>query len=392
MSKITKINVGGTDYDIGGSGGGGYELIEVTYAALKGLVDASELTPGNRYRITDFVSIFNDNVKSANHPFDLIVTANTENTFYPKAQAIKHEGDVYFANNDLSKWEIWYDFKNDTSKYAFANSSTGKGFIYRMIDENNNDVNYDFKNLLVTKSLHGFHSAFETNAGEAYFYTFSAAESNSPADLRNSQDLSTIEPANCCNNTIRMELSDQDPYANDDNGVILGIAKGFIFGYIKDNHIEGSCMAYCYNALAGNIQDNKVIGNFRIEVIAGYINGNTILNKTLEIGPQNWEESTYMITFNEISYNVVASDIFVYGQETSGLNFTYNNVRNTGRATGAIARIWQKASIKQCDIFGSFTENDSNEYPTITEAQEGKLIVGKGDTLAIIDPATFYTS
>lgn len=386
MSTITKVNVGGVDYDLGGGGGG--TLVETTYAQLKELVDASGLTPGNRYRITDFVSIFNDNVKSANHPFDLIVTSNSANTFYPKAQAILHEGDDYFANNDLSKWEIWYDFNNDTSKYGFANSSTGKGFIYRMIDENNNDVNYDFKNLLVTKSQHGFHSAFETNAGEAYFYTFSAAESNSPADLRNSQDLSTIIPANCRNNTIRMGLSEKNPYSNNGNGVVLGIAKGIVFGNINDNHIEGSCMAYSYNALFGNIIDNKVIGNFRIKVIASYINGNTILNKTLEIGPLNWEESTYMITFNDISYNVIASDILVRGQETSGLKFTYNNVR----ATASSARIWQKASIEQCDIFGKFTYNDSGEFPTISEAQEGKLIVGKGNTLAIIDPATFYTS
>lgn len=383
MSKITKINVGGVDYELGGSGSA--QVIETTYAQLKELVDASGLTLGNQYRITDFVSIFNSNIKSANHPFDLIVTANSTNTFYPKAQALLHEGDDYFANNDLSKWEIWYDFNNDTSKYAFANSSTGKGFIYRMIDDNNNDVNYDFKNLLVTKSPHTFHPAFDSEEGEAYFYTFSIMESSSSADLRNPQDLSTTLVAECKNNTVRVKYS-SDPFLNYANGVVLGIVKGLGYGKINYNHIEGDCLAISSNVLGGSIMDNRVFGTLDIKTLSNSVDSNIVLRK-FSIGPQNWVSETHAITLGSILGNFISSDLSVYEQETSGLVFSYNSIR----ATNTNARILHRANIRSCEIFGKFTSNDSVEFPTISEAQEDKLIVGKGNTLAIIDPATFYS-
>ena len=352
MSTIKKVSVNGQVYDLAGAGGG--KMVEITYAQLKELVDASGLILGNQYRITDFVSIFNSNIKSANHPFDLIVTANSTNTFYPKAQAMLHEGDDYFANNDLSKWEIWYDFNNDTSKYAFANSSTGKGFIYRMIDENNNDVNYDFKNLLVTKDPHTFHPAFDSAEGEAYFYTFSIMESN--------------------------------PFLNYANGVVLGIVKGIAYGKINYNHIEGDCLAISSNVLGGSISDNRVFGTLDIKTLSNSVDSNIVLRK-FSIGPQNWVSETHAITLGSIWDNFISSDLSVYEQETSGLVFSYNSIR----ATNTNARILHRANIQSCEIFGNFTSNDSGEYPTISEAQEGKLIVGKGETVSIIDPSTFYS-
>ena len=383
MSTIKKVSVNGQVYDLAGAGGG--KMVEITYAQLKELVDASGLILGNQYRITDFVSIFNSNIKSANHPFDLIVTANSTNTFYPKAQAMLHEGDDYFANNDLSKWEIWYDFNNDTSKYAFANSSTGKGFIYRMIDENNNDVNYDFKNLLVTKDPHTFHPAFDSAEGEAYFYTFSIMESSSSADLRNPQDLSTTLALECKNNTVRVKYS-SNPFLNYANGVVLGIVKGIAYGKINYNHIEGDCLAISSNVLGGSISDNRVFGTLDIKTLSNSVDSNIVLRK-FSIGPQNWVSETHAITLGSIWDNFISSDLSVYEQETSGLVFSYNSIR----ATNTNARILHRANIQSCEIFGNFTSNDSGEYPTISEAQEGKLIVGKGETVSIIDPSTFYS-
>ena len=40
-----------------------------------------------------------------------------------------------------------YCLDNDTSRFAWADEVNGKGVIYRMIDEFNNDVPYDFKNI-----------------------------------------------------------------------------------------------------------------------------------------------------------------------------------------------------------------------------------------------------
>ena len=122
-------------------------IIEVTYTELKALRDNAQLIPGQQYRITDYVtSTTQENTISANHQFDIIVTADSENTLNEVARATPHEGDTYFATSDLNAWEIWYCLDNDTERFAWADEN-GKGVIYRMIDERGNECPYDFKNI-----------------------------------------------------------------------------------------------------------------------------------------------------------------------------------------------------------------------------------------------------
>ena len=120
----------------------------ITYAELVALRGSSSLVAGMQYRITDYAcTTTQENTQSAGHPFDIIVTADSENTLNEEARAIQHEGDAYFADCDLSAWRIWYCLDNDTTRFAWADSANGKGVIHRMIDEWNNDVPYDFKNI-----------------------------------------------------------------------------------------------------------------------------------------------------------------------------------------------------------------------------------------------------
>ena len=53
----------------------------------------------------------------------------------------------YFANSKLEAWKLKYCLDNDATRFAWADEVNGKGVIYRMIDEFNNDVPYDFKNI-----------------------------------------------------------------------------------------------------------------------------------------------------------------------------------------------------------------------------------------------------
>ena len=124
-------------------------IVSLTYAALKELRDNSKLKPSQYYRITDFVTtVANDpEAQSAGHPFDIIVMASKENKLQEECYAIQHEGDTYFANCNLAAWKIWYCLDNDNTKYAWADTTNGKGVIYRMIDEWQNDCPYDFKNV-----------------------------------------------------------------------------------------------------------------------------------------------------------------------------------------------------------------------------------------------------
>lgn len=128
---------------------------ETTYSTLKSKVDNGTLVKGQKYRITDYVTTTTQtDTSSANHAFDLVVTATDTNELDCMAQALPHSGDTYFstAGADLTKWQVWYDINNDTTKYAWADTTNGKGVIYRLIDECGNDCPYDFKNILFTIS------------------------------------------------------------------------------------------------------------------------------------------------------------------------------------------------------------------------------------------------
>ena len=127
----------------------GRNLINTTYAELKELRNANLLEEGAYYRITDFVTtVANDsNTRSANHPFDIIVLATSTNTLQEEAFAALHEGDEYFKDCKLEAWKLWYCLNNDNTRFAWADTTNGKGVIYRLIDEWNNDCPYDFKNI-----------------------------------------------------------------------------------------------------------------------------------------------------------------------------------------------------------------------------------------------------
>ena len=127
-------------------------LTETTYSALKTLRDNSQLVPGKQYRITDYAcTTTTTNTSSAGHAFDIIVVADLSNKLNENARACLHNsGDNYFANSKLEAWQLKYCIDNDTNRFAWADSTNGKGVIYWMKDEFNNECPYDFKNILFT--------------------------------------------------------------------------------------------------------------------------------------------------------------------------------------------------------------------------------------------------
>lgn len=150
MNKIVgKINE--VIEDGGGASGGG--MVITTYNELKTLRDNAELSPGTWYRITDYqCTTTQENTRSAGHRFDIFVLALDESTLSEEARACKHDGDTYFDGCNLEAWKIWYSLDNDYNRFAWADEENGKGVIYRMIDECDNDCPYDFKNIQYLRS------------------------------------------------------------------------------------------------------------------------------------------------------------------------------------------------------------------------------------------------
>lgn len=125
-------------------------LHSVSHAELVALRDNRELRPGHHYRITDFVTtVANDaEARSAGHPFDIIVLATAADTLSEEARAIVNENYAeYFATANLSAWKVCYCLDNDTTRFQWADETNGRGVIYRLIDEWQNDCPYDFKNV-----------------------------------------------------------------------------------------------------------------------------------------------------------------------------------------------------------------------------------------------------
>lgn len=247
------IEKGGGDIDM-------KDLVEITYGELKILKEKNELTPGRQYRITDYVTtILQKNTKSAGYQFDIIVTADDKNTLNEVARACLNKNDTYFKSNNanLSAWKIWYCFDNDFNRFSWANSngSVGKGVIYRMIDEFNNDCPYDFKNIKFARMVNsdgGIAPVSEEMpvAGDEtveYFYTFSFI------DAGNILDLSLI--GGYLNNTTIQ------------NGVRDNIIKPYIGsnvnGYISCQFLNDIVFVNKYNGTTGKFSGcySNVFGN-----------------------------------------------------------------------------------------------------------------------------------
>lgn len=88
------------------------------------LSENSNLIPGACYRITDYVATINNNhsyyLRSANHPFDIIVQALDNKTLSEDAKAIQHEGDTYFSQSDLRTWQLKYSLSPNLNKYSWS--------------------------------------------------------------------------------------------------------------------------------------------------------------------------------------------------------------------------------------------------------------------------------
>ena len=119
------------------------KAISKTWAELKALRDGGTLVPGQFYRITDYVTTvaatIDDNcgeqlVRSAGHPFDILVFAGSPSELNEQAWAVQHDGDTYFQNARLEAWQLKYCLDNDATRFDWADTEQGKGVIYEMQD------------------------------------------------------------------------------------------------------------------------------------------------------------------------------------------------------------------------------------------------------------------
>ena len=261
---------------------------EITYSDLKTLRDGTKLTPSRLYRITDYITTtVQSNTKSAGHHFDVIVLALSETELLEQAWVIHHEGDEYFTNNNLSAWKIWYCIDNDTNRFAWADATNGKGVIYRMIDEFNNDVPYDFKNIQ-------FKHPKDTTTYPHYYYTFASG------NVKNNTDYSLSITNNCYSNVIKEYISSDKRILNQ----IIFIGSDCSYNILGYNCIN--------NTFGNNCQHNTFDDNCQYNTFGPQCSFNTFRNSC-------W----YNILGSVCSNNILGSDCFY---NTFGEACSYNTL------------------------------------------------------------------
>jgi hypothetical protein len=274
---------------------------------LVALRTANNLTPGQYYRITDYVTTTaKSDTLSVGHAFDIIVRADTSNKLNEEAYASLHGGTTYFANCKLEAWKLKYCLDNDTDRFDWADSTNGKGVIYRMIDEYGNDCPYDFKNIQFKRykitactnspSLVGSYSTsgitgITVNTSTTYWcYTFSMIDN---IDNSGAHDVSVEQnkyPSDddiyyhihdniiksMCSDAGQLKLpnnvfvTDTDLCSIGDNynyGDFFGYYNNTFGNYCRDNTFGHSCknntFGYCcYSNTFGNNYSDNILGDY----------------------------------------------------------------------------------------------------------------------------------
>lgn len=315
---------------------------DVTWSELVSLRDNNQLIKGTQYRITDYACTTTQaDTQSANHPFDIIVTADSENTINENARAIQHSGDTYFANSDLAAWELKYSLDNDTTKFAWADSgSTGRGVIYYMKDEWNNECHYDFKNICYNLYC-CFYVSWRAEQNPYIFYRDSSLDENGYYGWRSDRSMGGMTIL--YTNTPKATLISTDYIYSNTSGEYypLGAMGGTI---VKRCDLD--MHGYTFNCIQSNSNaDGSLLGN---------CNNNIIL-------PRRYSSNRFQLSFNQFTstsssldsrFNHIGYDchdnIFFNGScNTLGIGCYQNKFGGDGYGNSAY-----------CNIFGSWCYNN----------------------------------
>lgn len=393
------------------------QYVSITYADLVALKNASELVEGTYYKITDYVTTTNgksantnEPSRSAGHQFDIVVRATSTSTLSELASVSLHEGDTYFATQNVGAWQIWYDINNDTTKYNWAvTDGTGKGVIYRMIDERQNDLPYDFKNIQFyrDKTLKKYACiASQMKIEDGYYYTFTTTQGT---DVSKYGDMSLLTGDYTGYNTMSSYLPTSNVQVLNNNVSIQGNSRTFSgnnmgrdcynntfgsqirsnnFGTFFHDNVTGDNTNYNTfqghsqdNIFYGNIYGNTFLTNCRTNTIkitgSNYFQGNTVgeyfSNNTIEnvkfmgnILGRNFSKNTISMNFlgNSTDFNISNNTFNGHTQGSTLGSWTSNNTFNylTGCQTG-IQCTNNICGYMQGVTFGAFCQHNTiGEY------------------------------
>ena len=264
--------------------------ISVTYSELVQLRDLGVLYPGATYRITDYqCSSSDDDTSVASNKFDILVKAIDTDKLSEHCRALRNASDSYFPEEtNFEAWEIWYCLDNDTTRFNWA-STSGKGVIYRLIDEFGNDCPYDFKNIMFKRTASWFSSREDwctnvlgsTPTSDRLFYTFSLVSDTSSEDLSTKQaNYNGTKYLKFYENKIEPYYNGTTQSLNNNVFILKTIAQnGCYHNTFGTNCYSNTFGTYCYsNTFGTNCYSNTFVTNCYHNTFENYCHSNTFGN------------------------------------------------------------------------------------------------------------------
>ena len=373
-------------------------LKDVTWSELVSLRDSKKLVKGTQYRITDYnCTTAQEDTQSAGHQFDIIVVADDDHTLNENARAVKHAGDTYFSGATLEAWEIKYSLDNDDKRFYWAvTGATGRGVIYYMKDEWNNECPYDFKNIQFKRKLtDGQYD--DTGGVETFVYTFNAYDLDNETinDASNMVGRDAIDDGTqyCFSNTIKPTYR---IYASNIGICLLNDIVFLNLFSLRDNRyfesyfniFGNSCNSntfgnYCISNTFGNYCGGNIFGNYCGDNTFGnYCNSNTFGNICSDntfgnyCGGNTFGNSCNSNTFGNICLQIIFNKDYVCNVIIENGN---QNITLTSTQTPTEALLLRNITIAQ-GVNNSFTMKTishntlNDEFKTTYQSANSQVI------------------
>ena len=297
-------------------------MVSVLYDDLVTMRNASNLKQGVQYRITDYTcTTVHGDSRSEGNDFDIIVVADSNNKLNEAARAIRRGGDTYFPSDTLFEaWELKYCIDNDTDRFAWADSVNGKGVIYYLKDEWNNEAAYDFKSItfcnLNTAGVDTYNNL--PNDGSQYYYTFNLINT-----ARNNGDYATcmsldatiynnVNVSNAPGQISGVHFCNFGTYKDEDKRKLNKVLLFVIMSYGGGNYSVGIGDG-CYNFLIGSRSKSIKGGDYCKDLTFGD-----------SCGSMTFGDYCNSLTFgnycNSMTYGNECSSL-TYGNECSSMTF-----------------------------------------------------------------------
>lgn len=270
---------------------------------------------GSHYNIVDDKTQLGDNTLSSG---DITLNFSAKTASCPTLSSaslitenLSYNND-YFKNSNLNAWKVWYCLDNDKSRFAWADTTNGKGVIYRMIDEFNNDIKYDFKNIQFKRKLTD--GSYDANGTETWCYTLNVWYNDM------CQDASIV--GNTLPNSWRYISGVYDNVFGYATAIDLFIEGANTFAFVLGNNVVLSFLQFSSyysgiysNTIGNDFYSNTIGDNFNSNIIGNYFSNNTIGN------------SFYYNTIGNDFYGNTIGNDFIFN--TIGNSFYYNTIGNS---------------------------------------------------------------